>query len=65
MIFYGFWNGAYWLNNDFQSPHFSDIYALIAACYESEEIFRSEHGDPESWEKREISEAELMHIFGV
>ena len=54
-----------WLDNDFQSPHFATIDALIAACYPSFEAFEGLHGRPEEWEKREISEAEIMHVFGV
>lgn len=53
-----------WLDNDFQSPHFPNISALIAACYPSVDAFRAMHGEPEDWEKREISEAEIMQIFG-
>lgn len=52
-----------WLDNDFQEPHFSDIDALIAACYASREAFIAAHGDPAQWQKREISEAEIMAIF--
>ena len=53
-----------WLINDFQSPHFQTIDALIAACYPSREAFIAAHGDPENWEKREISDAEIQQIFG-
>lgn len=64
---YGFKNSitGEWLDNDFQNPHFADIHALIAACYPSEDDFVSAHGSPEDWEKREISEAEIMQVFGV
>lgn len=65
MIFFGFWNGMKWLDNDFQNPHFADIYALIAACYPSIEAFTTAHGDPASWEKREISFDDIMSLFGV
>ena len=53
-----------WLDNDFQSPHFPNIDALIAACYPSREAFVDLHGEPEKWEKREISDAEIQQIFG-
>ena len=52
-----------WLDNDFQAPHFPSIAALIAACYDSVDAFTAQHGAPDTWEKREISEAELMAIF--
>ena len=52
-----------WLNNDFQSPHFPTIYALIAACYSSVEAFTAQHGDPANWQKREISMEEIQAIF--
>lgn len=64
MVLFGFWNGATWLNNDFQYPHFYDIHALIAACYASVNDFIAQHGSPEHWEKREISMAEIQQIFG-
>ena len=53
-----------WLDNDFQSPHFPNIDALIEACYPSRENFVALHGDPELWEKREISDEEIQQIFG-
>ena len=53
-----------WLDNDFQSPHFPDIDALISACYPSREEFILQHGEPENWEKREISDEEIQQIFG-
>jgi len=53
-----------WLDNDFQSPHFPNIDTLIAACYPSRAEFEAQHGSPDDWEKREISEAEIMQIFG-
>ena len=53
-----------WLDNDFQSPHFQDIHALIAACYPSEAEFIAVHGSPEIWEKRDISDEEILQIFG-
>ena len=61
-MFYGFRNKltGEWLDNDFQSPHFPTIAALIAACYESETEFAAQHGDPEIWEKREISTEEII-----
>ena len=65
MTLYGFFNataGA-WLDNDFQTPHFADITALIAACYPSVEAFTAAHGAPEQWQKREISLEEIMAIF--
>ena len=62
MKLYGFFNGVYWLNNDFQSPHFPTIHALIAAC-PSVEAFTAQHGAPENWEKREISMEEIQAIF--
>ena len=65
MNFYGFFNattGA-WLDNDFQSPHFVDIAALIAACYPSVEVFTAAHGAPEAWVKKEISMEEIQAIF--
>lgn len=52
-----------WLDNDFQSPHFPDIDALIAACYPSRENFIELHGEPENWEKRAISDEEIQQIF--
>ena len=52
-----------WLDNDFQSPHFPDIHALISACYPSEAAFIAEHGAPENWEKREISEEDIIALF--
>ena len=67
MTLYGFFNattGA-WLDNDFQSPHFVDIAALIAACYPSVEAFTAAHGAPESWEKKAISMEEIQTIFSV
>lgn len=63
MHFYGFFNGIVWLNNDFQSPHFDNIHALIAACYSSVDAFRAQHGEPENWEKKEISMADIQQIF--
>ena len=65
MNLYGFFNattGA-WLDNDFQSPHFADIAALIAACYPSVEAFTAAHGAPENWEKREISMDAILTMF--
>ena len=65
MTLYGFFNataGA-WLDNDFQSPHFVDIAALIAACYPSVEAFTAAHGAPEDWQKKEISMEEIQAIF--
>ena len=53
-----------WLDNDFQWPHFADIEKLIAACYPSRENFVALHGEPEHWEKREISDEEIQQIFG-
>ena len=53
-----------WLDNDFQFPHFPNISALIAACYPSQAVFEEQHGSPDDWEKREISEAEIMQILG-
>lgn len=52
-----------WLDKDFQWPHFATIDALIAACYPSREAFIELHGEPELWEKREISHEEIQHIF--
>ena len=52
-----------WLDNDFQSPHFPTIHALIAACYPSAEVFTAQHGAPELWQKREISLEEIQAIF--
>lgn len=62
---FGYYNRVtlVWLDNDFQFPHFPDIHALIAACYPSEAAFTAEHGNPGDWEKREISDAEIMQIF--
>lgn len=54
-----------WLDNDFQSPHFPTIHALIAACYPSQEAFEAQHDSPDDWEKRDISDEEIMQIFGV
>ena len=66
MMFYGFQHisGA-WLDNDFQSPHFPDIHALIAACYPSREAFIAAHGAPELWQKKEISMEEIQAIFNT
>lgn len=65
MTLYGFFNTTTndWLDNDFQSPHFVDIAALIAACYPSVEVFTAAHGAPEAWEKKEISMEEIQAIF--
>lgn len=65
MTLYGFFNApkVAWLDNDFQSPHFVDIAALIAACYPSVEVFTATHGAPEAWEKKEISMEEIQAIF--
>ena len=52
-----------WLDNDFQSPHFADINALIAACYPSIEAFTAAHGAPENWQKKEISMEEIQALF--
>lgn len=52
-----------WLDNDFQTPHFPTIHALIAACYPSVEAFTALHGSPELWERREISMDEIMALF--
>ena len=52
-----------WLDNNFQSPHFPTISALIAACYESEAAFMVLHGDPANWEKKEITMEEIQAIF--
>ena len=52
-----------WLDKDFQSPHFPTIEALIAACYPSREAFIEQHGEPENWEKRAISNEEIQQIF--
>ena len=54
-----------WLDKDFQTPHFADIYALIAACYPSGEAFEVIHGDPENWVKTPISDEEIMQVFAV
>lgn len=53
-----------WLDNDFQFPHFPNIETLIASCYPSREAFISLHGEPENWEKKEISMEEIQQIFG-
>ena len=52
-----------WLDNNFQSPHFPNIDALIAACYPSREAFFELHGNPEDWEKTPISDEEIAQIF--
>ena len=61
----GYYNAATgaWLDNDFQTPHFVDIAALIAACYPSVEAFAAAHGAPENWQKKEISMEEIQAIF--
>ena len=53
-----------WLNNDFQKPHFPNIHRLIDACYPSEAAFIAEHGEPDNWKKRTISEEEILQLFG-
>lgn len=65
MTLYGFFNTTTndWLDNDFQSPHFADINALIAACYPSVEAFTAAHGAPENWKKREISMDAIQTMF--
>ena len=65
MTLYGFFNApkVAWLDNDFQSPHFVDIAALIAACYPSVEAFTAAHGAPENWKKREISMDAIQTMF--
>ena len=63
MIGYQHTSTGEWLDNDFQTPHFPTIYAMIAACYPSEEAFTALHGAPEQWERREISMDEIMAIF--
>ena len=65
MTLYGFSNvtTGIWLDNDFQTPHFADISALIAACYPSVEAFTAAHGAPENWQKREISMDAIQTMF--
>ena len=65
MTLYGYYNAATgaWLDNDFQSPHFPDIHALIAACYPSVEAFAAAHGAPELWVKKDISMQEIQAMF--
>ena len=63
MIGYQHTSTGVWLDNDFQSPHFPTIAALIAACYPSAEAFTAAHGVPEHWEKREISMEEIQAMF--
>ena len=66
MTLYGFYNATagLWLDNDIQSPHYADIFALIAACYLSIEAFTAAHGAPENWQKKEIAMDEIIAIFG-
>ena len=53
-----------WLNKDIQHQHFANIHKLIEACYSSEAAFIAEHGEPENWKKRTISEEEILQLFG-
>lgn len=52
-----------WLDNDFQSPHFPTIDALIEKSYPSLDAFEAVHGSPAEWEKREISDEDIQQIF--
>ena len=56
-------NTGEWLDNDFQSPHFPSIDALIAACYPSRAAFVELHGEPENWVKTGVSDDEIQQIF--
>ena len=65
MTLYGYYNAATgaWLDNDFQTPHFANIHALITACYPSVEAFAEAHGAPCNWVRREISVKEIQAMF--
>ena len=66
MNLYGFFNAATgaWLDNDFQSPHFADIAALIAARFAGDaDAFAAQHGDPAQWSRRAIEETQVRDII--